>query len=186
MMSNDKPENKPEPPAAEPPKDVVSVTHGMVTINGMAVSYTATAGTLVINEEEPENKTAPKAKTSIFYIAYTRNDVDESADRPLTFSFNGGPGSSSVWLHLGVLGPRRVEMRDQTPTPPPYRVVPNEFSLLDVTDLVFIDPVGTGYSRAVAGENPTNFTNSPKTSKPWANVFGCTPLAPNAGHRPNT
>lgn len=157
MMSNDKPENKPEPPAAEPPKDVVSVTHGMVTINGVAVSYTATAGTLVINEEEPENKTAPKAKTSIFYIAYTRNDVDESADRPLTFSFNGGPGSSSVWLHLGVLGPRRVEMRDQTPTPPPYRVVPNEFSLLDVTDLVFIDPVGTGYSRAVAGEKPDQF-----------------------------
>ena len=158
-MSNDKTENKPagDEKPAEQPKDMVSVTHGTVVINGAPVSYTATAGTLVINEEDPENKTAPKAKTTIFYIADTRTDNDHPASRPLTFSFNGGPGSSSVWLHLGLLGPRRVEMLDERPTPPPYRVVPNEFSLLDTSDLVFIDPVSTGYSRAVAGEKPDQF-----------------------------
>lgn len=158
-MSNDKTENKPagDEKPAEQPKDMVSVTHGTVVINGAPVSYTATAGTLVINEEDPENKTAPKAKTTIFYIAYTRNDIDDPGARPLTFSFNGGPGSSSVWLHLGLLGPRRVEMLDERPTPPPYRVVPNEFSLLDTSDLVFIDPVSTGYSRAVTGEKPDQF-----------------------------
>jgi len=156
-MSNDKTENKPDEKPAEQPRDVVSVTHGTVVINGEPVSYTATAGTLVINEEDPENKTNPRAKTTIFYIAYTRNDIDDQGGRPLTFSFNGGPGSSSVWLHLGLLGPRRVDMRDEEPTPPPYRVVPNEFSLLDTSDLVFIDPVSTGYSRAVAGEKPDQF-----------------------------
>ena len=157
-MSNEKTETRPDADKpAEPPRDMVSVTHGSVVINGVAVSYTATAGTLVINEEDPENKTDPKARTTIFYIAYTRNDIDDPAERPLTFSFNGGPGSSSVWLHLGLLGPRRVHMRDEQPTPPPYRVVANEFSLLDVSDLVFIDPVSTGYSRAVAGEKPDQF-----------------------------
>jgi carboxypeptidase C (cathepsin A) len=86
--------------------------------------------------------------------------------RPLTFSFNGGPGSSSVWLHLGVLGPRRVAMGDEDGRlgPPPYQLVDNEHSLLDKTDLVFIDPVSTGFSRAVPGEKPKRSTNLRKTS----------------------
>ena len=78
--------------------------------------------------------------------------------RPITFSFNGGPGSSSVWLHLGLLGPRRVLMYDEgNALPPPYKLIENEYSLLDNSDLVFIDPVSTGYSRAVPGEDPKQF-----------------------------
>ena len=86
---------------------------------------------------------------SIFYIAYVKKGVTDTAKRPLTFAFNGGPGSSSVWLHMGTLGPKRVVMdAEGNPTPPPYRLVDNEYSVLDLTDIVFIDPVSTGYSRA--------------------------------------
>ena len=84
--------------------------------------------------------------------------MSDSSKRPITFTFNGGPGSASVWLHLGAFGPRRVEMGDAGALlPPPYKLVDNESSLLDVTDLVFIDPVSTGYSRAVPGEAPKQF-----------------------------
>ncbi len=99
----------------------------------------------------------------MFFVAYTRNDVEDKAQRPITFSFNGGPGSSSVWLHLGALGPRRVVMDDiGNLPPPPYRLVDNAYSLLDTTDLVFIDPVLTGYSRAVVGEKAKEFLNFKK------------------------
>ena len=89
-------------------------------------------------------------RASVFYIAYERNGVDASTQRPVTFCFNGGPGSSSVWLHLGALGPKRVLLSDdgRTAPAPPYQLTDNEHSVLDVTDLVFIDPVSTGYSRA--------------------------------------
>ena len=91
-------------------------------------------------------------------MAYTRDGVEDKTKRPLTFSFNGGPGSSSVWLHLGLLGPRRVLLDDDGfAYPPPYRLVDNAYSLLDHTDLVFIDPVSTGFSRAVPGEKPKQF-----------------------------
>ena len=91
-------------------------------------------------------------------MAYTRDDIEEQHKRPLTFSFNGGPGSSSVWLHLGLLGPRRVLLDDEGfAYPPPYKLVDNALSLLDLTDLVFIDPVSTGFSRAVPGEKPKQF-----------------------------
>jgi carboxypeptidase C (cathepsin A) len=94
----------------------------------------------------------------VFYVAYTRDDASDSSKRPITFTFNGGPGAASIWLHLGALGPRRVEMGDAgSLLPPPYKLVDNEFSLLDVTDLVFIDPVSTGFSRAVPGEAPKQF-----------------------------
>jgi carboxypeptidase C (cathepsin A) len=97
-------------------------------------------------------------KASVFYIAYTKDDVSDLSQRPVTFTFNGGPGSSSIWLHMGAFGPRRVQMGDAGALlPPPYKVVDNESSLLDVTDLVFIDPVSTGYSRAVPGETPKQF-----------------------------
>jgi carboxypeptidase C (cathepsin A) len=91
-------------------------------------------------------------------VAYTRDDVSDMAKRPVTFTFNGGPGAASIWLHLGALGPRRVEMGDAGALlAPPYKLVDNEYSLLDVTDLVFIDPVTTGYSRAVPGEPDKQF-----------------------------
>ena len=86
------------------------------------------------------------------------NGVGDLARRPITFSFNGGPGSSSVWLHLGLLGPRRVLLEeDGSPLPPPYQTVDNEYSLLDETDLVFIDPVSTGFSRAVKPDDAKKF-----------------------------
>jgi carboxypeptidase C (cathepsin A) len=119
------------------------VTHHEITVRGRPLKYTATAGKLPIRDSKGE----PEAQ--IFFIAYTADDVGDRAKRPLMFSFNGGPGSSSVWLHLGALGPKRVTHPDDASIPgPPYRLVDNEFTWLDKTDLVFIDPVGTGYSRA--------------------------------------
>ena len=97
-------------------------------------------------------------KASIFFIAYTIQNETPSDLRPVTFSFNGGPGSSSVWLHLGLLGPRRVLLNDVIEgSPPPYQLSDNDHSILDVTDLVFIDPVSTGYSRVVPGEDAKKF-----------------------------
>ncbi|MCC5787242.1 MAG: hypothetical protein JJU33_11145 [Phycisphaerales bacterium] len=132
--------------------DEPSVTRHSVTIDGRELSYTAMAGRM----ELPAYDGQTRAELS--FIAYTLDGDHGPEDRPLTFSFNGGPGSSSVWLHLGTLGPRRVLMDDEgMPLPPPGRVVDNEFSWLDLTDMVFIDPVGTGYSRAEEGVRPTEF-----------------------------
>ena len=138
------------------PEDNLSVTHHSVTINGKELHYTATAGTLVLKEEV--DKEGEKPKASVFFVAYTLDDVENVSERPVTFSFNGGPGSSSVWLHLGVLGPRRVKPGvNGEPPQPPYELTNNEFSILDKTDLVFIDPVSTGFSRAVPGEAAKQF-----------------------------
>ncbi len=161
-LAAQQPASRQQPPAAQPqpaaqqaprpaearpqPKEIkeeTSVTHHTARIGGQEIKYTATAGTLVLRKEDG----TPRA--SMFYVAYTKDDVADLAKRPITFAFNGGPGSSSVWLHLGALGPRRVLMEDNGhPLPPPYRIVDNEYSILDRTDLVFIDPVSTGYSRA--------------------------------------
>jgi carboxypeptidase C (cathepsin A) len=149
------PESKPVP--VQPVDNVVSSRHSVV-INGERIEYTALCGTLVLREESLKPDSAGiseghKPKAEVFFVAYLRDDPRDAAQRPLTFSFNGGPGSSSVWLHLGVLGPRRVQMGDAGAlTAPPYQLIDNGESLLDKTDLVFIDPVGTGYSRAVVGE----------------------------------
>jgi carboxypeptidase C (cathepsin A) len=135
----------------EPEEKHIETDH-TVTINGQEVSYKAEAGTILLRDEED------KPTASIFHIAYTREGVKDLAARPITFSFNGGPGSSSVWLHLGMLGPRRVRLaEDGGALPPPYRLVDNEFSLLDTTDLVFIDPVSTGYSRAIPPKDANKF-----------------------------
>jgi len=134
------------------PKDELIETTNSVTINGAAVKYKATTGTIVIKDEEG------KALVTFFFIAYTSLDATNVAERPLTFSFNGGPGSASLWLHLGVLGPRRVFLKpDGGLPPPPFRLVNNEESLLDQTDLVFIDPVSTGFTRTVPGEDPSKY-----------------------------
>jgi carboxypeptidase C (cathepsin A) len=121
-------------------------------IGGESFSYQTVAGRYLMETEEG----APKAR--IFYTAYLKEGVEDPASRPLTFCFNGGPGSSSVWLHMGVLGPKRVEMgADGEALPPPYRLVDNAESILDDTDLVFIDPVMTGYSRPAKGEAREQF-----------------------------
>ncbi|HEY5911317.1 MAG TPA: peptidase S10 [Verrucomicrobiae bacterium] len=137
---------------AKEPEEKLSETKHTVTIGGVGISYTAKAGTILLRDEED------KPTASIFYIAYTRDEVKDLSARPITFSFNGGPGSSSVWMHLGMLGPRRVHLADDGgAVPPPYHLVDNEFSLLDETDLVFIDPVSTGYSRAIPPKDAKKF-----------------------------
>jgi len=134
------------------PEEKVVQTKHTIKIGGQEIKYTATAGTILLKLEDG----TPKA--SVFYVAYTKDDVSDTAKRPITFTFNGGPGSASIWLHLGAFGPRRVEMGDAgSLLPPPYKLVDNECSLLDVTDIVFIDPVSTGFSRAVPGEPPKQF-----------------------------
>ncbi|HVS17169.1 MAG TPA: peptidase S10, partial [Planctomycetota bacterium] len=142
----------PEAEVLEPQAEDVSVTHATLTIAGHELAYTATAGTLTLREEDGGEK------ARLFYVAYTRDGVEDPAQRPVTFCFNGGPGSSSVWLHLGMLGPRRVKLEPEGwAPPPPYQLEDNPESWLDRTDLVFIDPVTTGYSRAAQGEDDSQF-----------------------------
>ena len=144
-------DGKNETPKPEP-KDELVITEQVISVHGQELAYTATTGTLVMKDDEG------KAKASIFFIAYTKKDVVDTSKRPLTISFNGGPGSSSVWLHLGLLGPRRVVSGDVDQLqPPPYRLMDNEQTLLTETDLVFIDPVSTGYSRAVEKDKAKEF-----------------------------
>ncbi|MCB2209969.1 peptidase S10 [bacterium] len=153
----EKPENKQTTP--ETIEEKTSQTQHSIVLNGEELHYTVTTGTLVLTEEDPDD--GEKQKASIFYIAYTKDDAE--TDRPLTFSFNGGPGSSSVWMHLGMVGPKRVKMTEKgDPVGPPYELVDNEFSLFDTTDLVFIDPVSTGYSRPVPKEKAEQFHNAKK------------------------
>jgi carboxypeptidase C (cathepsin A) len=141
------PEVKKETP--EPPP---IVTHHEIHIGGKTLRYTATAGMMPL-----KNNDTGEVEAHIFYISYTL-DGQQPERRPLTFSFNGGPGSASVWLHLGAIGPKRVRMQPDGMMPaPPYQLVDNEYTWLDQTDLVFIDPVGTGYSRAVKRDQTKKF-----------------------------
>ncbi len=147
--------SKPEPAPAVTPfdgPDTPVVTHHEQRANGKTLRYTATTGFLPIRSAQGE------IEARVFFIAYTLDGVTDPARRPLTVSFNGGPGSSSVWLHLGALGPKRVAMNDDGTMPaPPYRLVDNDATWLDQTDLVFVDPVGTGYSRPVKPELGSKF-----------------------------
>ena len=128
------------------------LTTNTVTIAGTPVRYVTETGML------PLLKADGTARASVFYIAYTMEGQTNSGARPVTFSFNGGPGSSSVWLHLGGLGPRRAKMNDDGTQPkPPFSLVDNEYSILHATDLVFIDPVATGFSRAATDEQNDQF-----------------------------
>ncbi len=146
------PAQDPAKKAADEPKPAASkdaskasepvVTHHALDLEGRTLRYTATAGRMPIPNADGD------VEAHIFYVAYTLDQAGERSRRPLIFSFNGGPGSASVWLHLGALGPRRVEMPDAVLPGPPYRLVDNAHTWLDRADLVFIDPVGTGYSRA--------------------------------------
>lgn len=138
-------------PVAEQKEEPPVVKKQSVTIQGKTLNYTTTTGFMPI-----KNAVNGETEARIFYIAYTLDNPP--AKRPLLFSFNGGPGSSSVWLHLGALGPKRTKMQDDgTLPPPPYELVPNEGTWFTETDLVFIDPVGTGYSRATKPEFAQKF-----------------------------
>ncbi len=125
-------------------KPQASTTEGSVTVEGQRVDYQAVAGTLVLHGRGIH---AADPTVSMFYVAYTKKGADP-AKRPITFLYNGGPGSASVWLHMGAFGPRRVVTGDGQDTPAaPYGLVNNDYSLLDVSDVVFIDAPGTGFSR---------------------------------------
>lgn len=129
-----------------------SVTEHHFSAAGKSFDYTATAGTLIVRDDED------KPIAGMGYVAYTRKGGKDGELRPVTFAFNGGPGSSSLWLHMGALGPRRVVLADPNPTPnAPYRTVENQYGLLDKSDLVMIDPVGTGLSHAVCNHKDDEF-----------------------------
>jgi carboxypeptidase C (cathepsin A) len=128
------------------------ITHHSLSVDGKVLAYTATTGLMPIKDTKGE------VEARIFFMAYTLNDAGPVNKRPVMFSFNGGPGSASVWLHLGTLGPRRVGLTDEPTIPsPPFSLVENEATWLDRTDLVFIDPVGTGFSRAAKPELNSKF-----------------------------
>ncbi|ONI77729.1 peptidase S10 [Actinosynnema sp. ALI-1.44] len=147
-------DNDEQPKPADPTDDLVTTSH---VIGDLA--YTATAGRVVLRREVLTDGKVDGhiAKAEVFMTSYTADGADP-ATRPVTFAFNGGPGSSSVWLHLGVFGPRRVVSGDAGDmAKPPYQLVDNHETLLRHSDLVFVDPVSTGYSRATKGEKPGDF-----------------------------
>jgi len=138
--------------ATETPEAESSSTQHSIRIDGKAVNYTATAGWLILENEDGE----PIARFG--YTAYTRDGVTDHSQRPVLFAFNGGPGSSSIWLHMGVLGPQRVVVRDEGYTPPPPADrVDNAYSIIDLTDLVMVDPVGTGFSKPLGEAKGEDF-----------------------------
>ena len=174
--------DKPTPTATPNFKPESITSTGTVTVGGSPIEYQAVAGTLVVHpkgwddaalagdrqskkseeseesekseesEQEPNEHKNPTAEASMFYVAYNKKNVDADK-RPVTFLFNGGPGSSTVWLHMGAFGPQRVITADDTHTAAaPYKIVNNDYSLLDASDLVFVDAPGTGFSR-IAGKN---------------------------------
>jgi carboxypeptidase C (cathepsin A) len=135
---------KAEPPASVPSAPHQFVTHHKIQIGSETLSYTAEAGEIVL----PDSEGSPKA--SIWSVSYVKEGADR-ANRPIIFLFNGGPGSSAVWLHLGAFGPKRLSLSSDPVNPggPPYKLIDNQYTLLRYSDLVFIDPVGTGYSHAM-------------------------------------
>lgn len=175
----DSPDKKPENASEktdgkfEPFKPEATTSNGTVSIGGQSIAYQAVAGTLVVHpkdwddvprdpkadkgggpaEDGPDAKN-PSAQAAIFYVAYFKNGA---ANRPLTFVYNGGPGSATLWLHMGAFGPRRVVTATDVHTPAaPYSLVNNASSLLDATDLVFIDAPGAGFSRIAGKDKETN------------------------------
>ncbi len=155
------PDNTPTPPE---PKERLVTTEHRVSVGKKTLEYSATCGTVALRDYTPivepkdGSRKPDKATATLFFVAYTLKTVKKGTPRPITFSFNGGPGSSSVWLHLGLLGPQRVVADEMGKAPaPPYGLVDNEHTLLTESDLVFIDPVGTGHSRMAEGEKAAEF-----------------------------
>lgn len=148
------------------PGDEVSITSHVVHIDGKPLKYEATTGYMKMKDE------AGKIKGRIFYIAYVKADPANRTKRPLTFAFNGGPGAASPWVHFGAMGPKRVKMTDdgETKPPPSYEFIDNEETWLQYTDLVFIDPIGTGYSRHEQDEEPEQFYGVEEDFK-WVGDF---------------
>jgi len=183
---------KPESKKFEPFKPEAVTSNGTVTVDGHAIPYQAIAGTLVVHpkgwddvprdpKDEGDHQTA---EASMFYVAYFKSG---GGNRPITFIYNGGPGSASFWLHLGAFGPRHIVTSTDAHTPAaPYSLINNGSSLLDVSDLVFIDAPGTGFSR-IAGkdkEKASSASTPTLTHSPNSSPSFCRNTA--AGTRPNT
>jgi len=136
------------------------------TFNGEVVKYRAVVADIQLKRDDG------KVFASVFATSYVREDVEDPDSRPVTFAFNGGPGSASVWLHMGLLGPRRVDVPSDAehPGPPPYQVVDNSLSPLDVTDLVMLDPPGTGFSRLVGDGKPEDVFGLREDARTMATV----------------
>lgn len=153
-MENEEKKNK---EAAETPKEEkeqrVTTSHSL-KLGTQKLDYTATAGTLFLREHKDESK----IKARIFFTYYQKSGVKDLKKRPVIFIYNGGPGSSSIWLHMGAFGPRRCKMNADGSAPkPPFEIVDNKETLLDAADLVFVDPVSTGFSRAEDLEHEDEF-----------------------------
>lgn len=135
------------------PQPTAFVTHHGAQFNGKKIAYTVTAGETYLHDDDGQPKAA------IFTFAYTRDNTDKDGQRPVTFVWNGGPGSASLWLHMGALGPKRISVPDDAgyPGSPPYPVIDAPETILDVTDLVFVDPVGTGFSKALGKHENKEF-----------------------------
>ncbi len=150
-----KPADKPAEaaaPAPAPAKEESSITDHTIRLGGQTIPYKATAATILLKNEKDEQTAL------IYYTAYTRSDAKDLGQRPISFVYNGGPGSASVWLHMGSFSPRRVITVNAGATPPaPYKLAENPQCLLDKTDLVFVDPVGTGFSHAVGKAQDKDF-----------------------------
>src|SRR6201991_595418 len=130
--------------------DLAVTTHSQVTIKGQVVPYEATARTIPVWDEEG------KPVAGVFYTYYERSDIKDRDARPLVISFNGGPGTPSVWMEIGYTGPRRLNLDDEGDPVQPYGLKENNSSILDIADIVYLDPVNTGFSRAVSKDIPTS------------------------------
>src|ERR687885_29379 len=132
---------------AGPAEEKISQTPHTVRVDGREIKYTATAGTLPIRLDNGQ------VVARMFFVAYTK-DGEDAKSRPVSFLYNGGPGAATIWLHMGSFAPKHVQMADEGFQPaPPYHLVDNENSLIDVTDLVFVDAISTGYSRTTQGNS---------------------------------
>jgi len=163
--------------------DAHQTTQGSITVEGRPIAYQAEAGVLVVHVKDPMdddppaphdehgNPPPPPAEASMSYVAYFRGDKEDS-HRPITFLYNGGPGSSTVWLHMGAFGPKRVRTADDTHSAAaPYRVVDNEYSLIDVSDLVFIDAPGTGFGHLRGSDKEKAFYGVDQDAHAFANFI---------------
>jgi carboxypeptidase C (cathepsin A) len=161
-------------------RDESQVTTGTITLKGVKATYQAEAGVQVVYLKDPHDDDAPQEKggsspvpqhAGMSYFAYFKGDREDPR-RPITFLFNGGPGSSTIWLHMGAFGPRRVETADDSHSPPaPYKVVDNEYSLLDASDLVFIDAPGTGFGHLRGAEKEKAFYGVDQDVHAFANFI---------------
>jgi carboxypeptidase C (cathepsin A) len=165
-------------------KDEKQASSGSITVGGRAMAYQAEAGVLVVHTRDPLDDDPPPLKddhsgppppqppeASMSYVAYFRGDK-EDAHRPITFLYNGGPGSSTVWLHMGAFGPKRVVTADDTHSPAaPYRVIDNEYTLLDASDLVFIDAPGTGFGHLRGADKEKAFYGIDQDAHAFANFI---------------